>query len=84
MDGKDSKDDQKQISDSYADEEDDSDEDSSHEGQFDNPDTVLDLEGRELVTIADIFIPKHAKHFLDVREMNLQNNQLKEIPSNLA
>lgn len=76
--------DQKKISDSYAEEVDDSDDDSSHEGQFDNPDTVIDLDGRQLQTISDIFIPKHAKHFVEVHELNLQNNELKKIPSNLA
>ncbi len=63
MEGEDSSREQKKIDDSYADEQEDSDEDTSHEGQFDNPDTVIDLEGRKLDTIADIFIAKHAKHF---------------------
>ena len=65
---------QKKIT-SYNNDSDDSDDDddTSHEnGESAQMDTVIELSGRELTTVGDIFIPKHAKHFSEVVELNLE------------
>ena len=39
-----------------------------------NADRLIDLEGKELDTIADIFLPWIGTELFEVQEMNLQNN----------